>query len=63
MIGLHTDAEYGHQRGEMNFALALTPIFGTNGLFIESEPGLGDFREVGGRPAARADRLDVFCEA
>jgi len=46
MIGLHTDAEYGHQRGEMNFALALTPIFGTNGLFIESEPGLGDFREV-----------------
>ena len=30
----------------MNFALALTPFFGSNGLFVESEPGRGDFREV-----------------
>ena len=46
MIGLHTDGEYGHQAGEMNFALALTRFFGSNGLYVESEPGRGDFREV-----------------
>jgi hypothetical protein len=46
MIGLHTDAEYGHQGGEMNFMLALTDVFGSNGLFVESEPGRGDFMEV-----------------
>ena len=31
---------------EVDFALALTPFFGSNGLFVESEPGRGDFREV-----------------
>ncbi|KAL1495561.1 hypothetical protein AB1Y20_016924 [Prymnesium parvum] len=46
MIGLHADGEYGHQPGEMNFTLALTPFFGSNGLFVETEPGRGDFREV-----------------
>ena len=45
-IGMHTDGQYGHQPGEMNFLLSLTDIFDTNGLFVESEPELGDFAEV-----------------
>lgn len=45
MIGLHTDGEYGHQPGEMNFTLALTPFYGSNGLYVETEPGRGDFQE------------------
>lgn len=45
-IGLHRDMEYGHQPGEMNFMLALTPVSGSNGLYVESAPGAADYRAV-----------------
>lgn len=46
MVGLHRDGDYGHQPGEMNLLLALTPFYGSNGLFVETEPGLADYTEV-----------------
>ena len=38
-IGPHCDAQYGHALGNINFYLPLTPIWGTNSLFLESTPG------------------------
>ena len=40
---LHSDNEYGHQDGEINFWLPLTDAFGSNTLWAESEPNKGDF--------------------
>jgi hypothetical protein len=42
-IGMHCDADYNHQPGEINFILPLTPMFETNSVYVESEPGQGDF--------------------
>ena len=39
----HTDFEYNHPEGELNYVLALTDMFDTNSIFIESAPGRGDF--------------------
>merc|ERR1711907_775248 len=49
-IGLHTDGEYEHPSGEINFILPLTPMFGSNSLYVESEPGKGDYSPVTQRP-------------
>ena len=43
---MHVDGQYGHQPGEMNFLCALTDVYASNGLYYESEPAAGDFREV-----------------
>merc|ERR1719162_736854 len=40
----HCDAEYGHSRAEINFWVPLTRVWGSNSLFSESEPGLGDYK-------------------
>lgn len=45
-IGLHCDGEYGHPEGEVNFMLTFTPMFGSNGCFVESEPDKGDFAPI-----------------
>jgi len=44
-INLHRDQDYPkHQPAEINFWLPVTNVFGTNALWLESSPGLGDFR-------------------
>ena len=40
---LHSDNEYGHQDGEINFWMPLTKAFGNNTLWAESEPLKEDF--------------------
>lgn len=45
LAGLHTDAEYGHPEGEVNFFLPVTPqTYGTNSLFVEGDAERGDFK-------------------
>jgi hypothetical protein len=55
MVGLHCDADYNHQPGEINFILPLTPMFGTNSLYVESNPGEGDFH------SAEVPLGELFC--
>jgi hypothetical protein len=46
-ISMHCDKDYpNHQAAEINFWLPLTHVFGNNSLFVESEPGKGDFQPV-----------------
>ena len=42
----HIDAEYFHQRGEINYWLPLTRCFGSNTLWTESVPGAKDFHPL-----------------
>ena len=46
LVGMHTDADYGHRPSELNFAFALTRFEGSASLFVESTPMRGDFTEV-----------------
>ena len=41
--GWHKDSDYNHPSGEENFIVSLTPAYGTNTVWSESAPGLGDF--------------------
>ena len=44
---LHCDRDYHHQPTELNFWMPLSEhVFGTNSLFVESEPGKGDFESL-----------------
>ena len=44
LAGLHTDADYGHPSGEVNFFLPVNPdTFGTNSLYVEGDAMRGDF--------------------
>ncbi len=45
-IGLHCDADYNHPPEEINFILSITGQEGTNSLYVETEPGKGDFRAI-----------------
>lgn len=46
-IAMHCDSEYpGHQAAEINFWLPVTKVYGSNSLWIESEPLKGDFKPV-----------------
>jgi hypothetical protein len=40
----HKDSSYGHQPGQVNFWVPLTPCFAENSLYAESAPGKKDFR-------------------
>lgn len=42
-IGLHCDADYNHPPEEQNFILAITEMWDSNSVYIESEPEKGDF--------------------
>jgi len=42
-IGMHRDADYGHQASEVTFVVPLTPMFGSNSVWAESSNGCGDF--------------------
>lgn len=50
----HRDADYGHDPAEVNYWVALTPAFGTNTFWIESEYGKQDYRPVEARPGQYA---------
>jgi hypothetical protein len=43
IIGLHCDSDYNHPPEEVNFIIAITEMWDTNSVFIESEPGKADF--------------------
>jgi hypothetical protein len=44
LAGLHTDEEYGHPPGEVNFFLPVTPLTcDTNSLWVEGDTLRGDF--------------------
>ena len=44
LAGLHTDEEYGHPPGEVNFFLPVTPhTHDTNSLYVEGDTMRGDF--------------------
>ena len=40
---MHNDEDYHHQPSELNFWLPLSDVFGTNSLWVESQPKLGKF--------------------
>jgi hypothetical protein len=40
----HKDGDYGHPDGEINFLVPLTLMAQTNSIYLESKPGLADFR-------------------
>lgn len=44
LVHRHRDADYHHQPNELNIWLPLTPCQGSNTLWSESSPGLGDYR-------------------
>lgn len=47
LAGLHTDAAYGHPKGERNFFLPVTTgCYGTNSLWVEGMPDRGDFQAM-----------------
>lgn len=43
LVQRHTDSDYHHQPNELNVWLPLTRAAGSNTLWAESAPGLGDF--------------------
>jgi hypothetical protein len=42
----HVDGDYNHQNGEVNFWVPLTPVWGSNSLWIEETLGGGDYKPV-----------------
>lgn len=42
----HNDSEFGHPEGEINFIIPLTDSDDTASVWLESEPGLGDFQAI-----------------
>lgn len=46
----HTDAEYGHQEGEVNFWVPLTRTSGHDSIWIESRPGSRCYEAVSAGP-------------
>lgn len=42
----HKDSDYGHNRAEVNYSVPQTPMFDTNGIWIESEEDKGDYRPM-----------------
>jgi len=42
----HTDEDYNHSPGEINFWVPFTATFGTNSVFIESALGSGEFAPI-----------------
>ena len=47
-VAPHCDSDNlgNHPLGEKNFLIPITKMYGTNRLFIESKPGLGDFKGI-----------------
>eukprot|EP00928_Gymnodinium_smaydae_P063725 TRINITY_DN47220_c0_g1_i1.p1 TRINITY_DN47220_c0_g1~~TRINITY_DN47220_c0_g1_i1.p1 ORF type:complete len:324 (-),score=49.21 TRINITY_DN47220_c0_g1_i1:9-899(-) len=45
-VKAHRDGEYGHQEGELNFWMPLTPPSTQTTLWVESQPDLGDYHPL-----------------
>ena len=60
-IGPHTDAQYGHGPGNINFYVPLTKIWGTNSLFLESSPGAQNWHPIEVRPCTRTN-IDMYAK-
>jgi len=45
-IGLHCDADYNHQEGEINFMLTLSGQKGANSCFVETAPGSDNYKSL-----------------
>ena len=50
----HRDSDYGHDRAEVNYTVALTPIFASNAIWIESAPEAADYAPIELRPGEYA---------
>lgn len=48
LTGSHKDADWGHVPQEINFWLPLVQVYGSNSLWLESDPGRGDFQPACG---------------
>jgi ectoine hydroxylase-related dioxygenase (phytanoyl-CoA dioxygenase family) len=46
ILRFHNDREYGQKPNAMNIWLPVTKVFGSNSMYVESSPGLSDFRPV-----------------
>ncbi|MGB3798185.1 MAG: hypothetical protein WA952_00140 [Lewinella sp.] len=46
----HRDADYGHDTNEINYWVPLTPAYGTNTFWIESEVGQANYEPVETKP-------------
>ena len=42
----HTDSEFNHPEGEINYIIAITKMFESNTVITESEPNKKDFRQI-----------------
>lgn len=42
----HCDADYGHPRSEINVWVPFTRVYGSNTLYVESQPGAGDYHPI-----------------
>lgn len=42
----HRDADYHHHPSEVNYWIPVTPVFGSNSLYVETRRGAGDFRPL-----------------
>jgi len=46
IIGLHCDSDYNHPPSEFNYILAITEMWDSNSVWIESSPNKGDFTSI-----------------
>ena len=44
--GWHTDGDYNHPKGEVNFILPVTRMYESNSVIVESLPGKKDFHQI-----------------
>jgi len=42
----HTDSEFNHPEGEINYIIAISPMFESNTVITESEPNKKDFKQI-----------------
>jgi len=52
--GWHNDGDYNHPAGETNFIVAITPMFESNTVIMETSPGKKDFRQLEMKPGQLA---------
>lgn len=45
-IGMHCDYDFGHPEGEINYILPFTDMYGTNSVYVESAPNIGEFAPI-----------------
>jgi hypothetical protein len=46
ILRFHRDAEYGQRTNVMNVWLPVTRVYGGNSMYVESAPGLSDFKPL-----------------